>query len=55
MPGVKGVGLPIKFVQHPLNFDQPAPALGAHSEEVYSRLLGLDTAKLQTLKKQGIV
>jgi formyl-CoA transferase len=55
IPGAKAIGMPVKFAQHPLNFDQPAPALGAHNEEIYGRLLGLDDAKLQTLKGQGVI
>ena len=55
MPGVKGFGMPIKFVQNPVQFDQPAPELGAHNEDVYSGVLGLDANTLRTLKEQGII
>jgi crotonobetainyl-CoA:carnitine CoA-transferase CaiB-like acyl-CoA transferase len=55
MPGVKGIGMPIKFAQHPVAFDQPAPTLGAHNGEIYGRLLGLDGAQLQTLQEQGVI
>ena len=54
MPGVKGFGMPIKFTQNPIQFDQPAPELGAHNEDVYSKL-GLDADKLQALKEQGVI
>ena len=55
MPGVKGFGMPIKFVQNPIQFDQPAPELGAHNEDVYGEGLGLDADKLRALKEQGII
>jgi len=55
IPGVKGIGMPIKFVGHPLAFDQPAPALGAHNDEVYGQLLGLDEELRQQLKQQGVI
>lgn len=55
MPGVKGAGMPIKFSRHPLAFDQPAPALGAHNREIYGRLLGLDDARLKALKEKGVI
>lgn len=55
MPGVKGIGMPIKFVHTPVQFDQPAPALGQHNEEIYGRLLGLDGRKLAALREQGVI
>ncbi len=55
IPGTKAIGMPIKFVNNPVQFDQPAPALGQHNEDIYSRLLGLDRAKLAELKEQGII
>lgn len=55
IPGAKAIGMPIKLTSTPLAFDQPAPALGAHNEEIYSRLLGLDSARLKELKAQGVI
>jgi crotonobetainyl-CoA:carnitine CoA-transferase CaiB-like acyl-CoA transferase len=55
IPGAKAIGMPVKFVNNPVQFDQPAPALGQHNEEIYERLLGLDRAKLEELKGQGII
>jgi crotonobetainyl-CoA:carnitine CoA-transferase CaiB-like acyl-CoA transferase len=55
VPGAKGMGMPIKFRNHPAAFDQPAPALGAHNEEVYGQLLGLGAAELTTLHAEGVI
>ena len=55
MPGVKGFGMPIKFVQNPIQFDRPAPELGAHNDDVYGQVLGLDADKLRALKDQGVI
>jgi crotonobetainyl-CoA:carnitine CoA-transferase CaiB-like acyl-CoA transferase len=55
IPGVKGIGMPIKFMRNPVTFDQPAPAVGEHNEELYERLLGMDRSQVQALKEQGII
>lgn len=55
IPGAKAIGMPVKFLNNPVQFDQPAPALGQHNEDVYGRLLGLERAKLAELKEQGVI
>jgi crotonobetainyl-CoA:carnitine CoA-transferase CaiB-like acyl-CoA transferase len=55
LPGVKGFGMPIRFVNHPVQFDQPAPLLGAHNQEVYGDRLGLDAAALAELRAKGVI
>jgi formyl-CoA transferase len=55
IPGVSGAGMPIKFHHHAAAFDAPAPALGAHTAEVYGRLLGLDAGEIERLRADGIV
>lgn len=55
IPGAKAIGMPIKLTSTPLAFDQPAPALGGHNEDIYGRLLGLDGPRLQELKERGVI
>lgn len=55
LPDAKGFGMPIRFVEHPVQFDQPAPLLGAHNEEIYSNMLGLDAAALARLREKDVI
>ena len=55
LPGVKGFGMPIHFVEHPLQFDQPAPLLGAHNDEIYGERLGLEAATIAALREKGVI
>lgn len=55
LPNAKGFGMPIRFVDHPLQFDQPAPLLGAHNEEIYGKVLGIDAATLADLQAKGVI
>lgn len=54
VPGAWGAGMPLKFANHPTTFDAPAPAPGAHNEEIYGRL-GLGKADLDALRAEGVI
>jgi len=55
IPGAKGFGMPIRFVEHPVQFDQPAPLLGTHNEEIYQQRLGLSATRLAELRTKGVI
>jgi len=53
--GAIGTGMPIKMSETPCSFDQPAPLLGQHNEEVYQELLGYSPEDIARLKEEGVV
>jgi len=46
---------PMKLSATPVSYDQPAPALGEHTREIMTELLGLDAAAIDALTAKGIV
>ncbi|KAF1031924.1 MAG: Acetyl-CoA:oxalate CoA-transferase [Burkholderia lata] len=50
-----GMGLPIKLSVTPVQFDQPAQALGAANDEIYRELLKLPEERLQQLRDAGVI
>ena len=55
VPGINGLGVPIRFADDPVQFDAPAPELGQHNDEIYGELLGLDDGELSRLKDAGVI
>ncbi len=52
---VELVGNPIRIDGQRLDANSSPPALGAHSDEVLSQLLGIDEATLLSLKQRGVI
>jgi len=52
---MKMAGVPIKLSATPGAIAGPAPALGEHTDEILTRLLGLDAAALARLHAEGVV
>lgn len=50
-----GMGLPIRFSESPVRFNQPAQPLGASNEAVFRGLLKLSEAEMQQLRTQGVI
>jgi crotonobetainyl-CoA:carnitine CoA-transferase CaiB-like acyl-CoA transferase len=48
-------GFPIKFSETKGELTEPAPLLGQHNEEVYSRLLCLSGDEVEELRKEGVI
>ncbi|HCU89726.1 MAG TPA: hypothetical protein DGR97_07275 [Gammaproteobacteria bacterium] len=55
IPNAFGLGIPIRFTENPLNFDQAAPTLGEHNAAVYRSLAGIDETELEGLRQRGVV
>ncbi len=57
-PGIGRIplpGVPIKMSGTPGAIDMPAPEVGEHNQEVYSRLLGFTAGQLAQLKAEGVI
>ncbi len=52
---LKVPGSVFKMSQTPGDAAQPAPFLGQHNAEVYSKLLGYDTVTIDTLQRDGVI
>ena len=49
------VASPIRFTGEALDYVNPPPALGQHTEEVLRGILGMDDAAIERLRKAGVV
>ena len=54
VPGIAS-GFPVVFSDGPLPAMPGAPTLGMHNEEIYGKLLKLETADLEKLKADGVI
>jgi crotonobetainyl-CoA:carnitine CoA-transferase CaiB-like acyl-CoA transferase len=52
---VPGIASPLRLSAAPAEYRLPPPALGAHTREVLSEILGLSAAKLDALGEQGVI
>jgi crotonobetainyl-CoA:carnitine CoA-transferase CaiB-like acyl-CoA transferase len=52
---VPGVRNPVRFSRTPIVYDRAPPPLGADTEEVLAKWLGLDHAAVEGLRKRGVV
>lgn len=47
--------MPVRFSNARVGFDQPAPRLGQHNNEVFGSVLGLTEREISQLKEQGVI
>ncbi len=52
---VPGIASPLRLSAAPAQYRLPPPALGAHTREVLSEILGLSAAQLDALAEQGVI
>jgi crotonobetainyl-CoA:carnitine CoA-transferase CaiB-like acyl-CoA transferase len=55
IPGAVGFGMPLRFADNPLSFDQPPASLGEHNIAVYRELAGLSEEDIEQLAKAGVM
>jgi crotonobetainyl-CoA:carnitine CoA-transferase CaiB-like acyl-CoA transferase len=52
---VYGMGIPIRFSDAEVGFNQPPPAIGEHNEAVYGGLLGYPAERIAELRHKGVI
>jgi crotonobetainyl-CoA:carnitine CoA-transferase CaiB-like acyl-CoA transferase len=52
---IKVTGIPVNLSSTPGSLRQPPPLLGQHTEEVLSKLLGMDPREIQELRQKGVI
>ncbi|HYL37112.1 MAG TPA: CaiB/BaiF CoA-transferase family protein [Bryobacteraceae bacterium] len=52
---VRAIGSPIRFSRTPVSYQGPPPELGQHTEEILSKLLGVNREDIASLQRRGVV
>jgi crotonobetainyl-CoA:carnitine CoA-transferase CaiB-like acyl-CoA transferase len=52
---VYGMGMPLKFSDSTVGFDQPPPSVGEHNEAIYQGLLGYSAERMAELRRDGVI
>jgi crotonobetainyl-CoA:carnitine CoA-transferase CaiB-like acyl-CoA transferase len=52
---VYGMGLPLKFSDATVGFDQPPPGFGEHNDAIYGDLLGYSAERIAGLRRDGVI
>jgi formyl-CoA transferase len=52
---VRMVANPMKFSATPIAHDTPPPTLGQHTDEILGSVLGMDGARIQSLRERGVI
>lgn len=52
---VYGTGMPIRFSDAAVGFDQPAPRIGEHNDLVYCEMLGYSETRIEELRALGVL
>ncbi len=54
-PGLRLVASPMKLSETPVRRELPPPLLGQHTDEVLAGVLGWDEARIEGLRKEGVI